>query len=71
MKKITPLFFLLFFANNLFAQQPCHDEMIMAVKGKWTTSPDNIVGPDKTFPASQYGQLKKMLSKTFNLQQQG
>lgn len=63
MKKIIPLFFLLLLANNLFAQEPCNDEIIMAVKGKWTTSPDDIVGPDKTFPASQYSQLKTRLDK--------
>lgn len=28
MKKIVPLFLLLFIANNLFAQEPCNDEQI-------------------------------------------
>ena len=71
MKKIIPLFFLLLLANNLFAQAPCNDEIIMAIKGKWTTSPDDIVGPDKTFPASQYGQLKKMPVKSPEEEKEG
>ena len=29
MKKITPVFFLLLFANTLFAQQPCNDDVVM------------------------------------------
>lgn len=63
MKKIIPLFFLLLFANKSFAQQPCNDDIIMAVKGKWVTSPDNFTGSDKTFPASQYSQIKTRLDK--------
>ncbi len=51
------------FTIRLFAQPPCTDEIVMAVKGKWKTSPDAIIGPDKTFPASQYHQLKTRLDK--------
>ncbi|HWR33553.1 MAG TPA: hypothetical protein VN451_08510, partial [Chitinophagaceae bacterium] len=40
MKKITSFFFLLIIANNLFAQEPCNDEIIMVVKGKWTINPE-------------------------------
>ncbi len=35
MKKIIPFSFLLLFANTLFAQQPCNDEIIMNTKGAW------------------------------------
>lgn len=63
MKRITLLFFLLLTANKIFAQQPCNDDIIMAVKGKWVTSPDNFTGSDKTFPASQYSQIKTRLDK--------
>ena len=31
---------LLFFANSVFAQQPCNDEMLMSVKGKWLKKSD-------------------------------
>jgi hypothetical protein len=63
MKKFTLLFLPVLFANNLFSQATCNDDVIMAVNGKWKTSPDDIIGPDKTFPASQYNQLKTRLDK--------
>jgi len=37
---IFPLFLLLLLINTVTAQQPCNDDMIMAVKGKWTKRPD-------------------------------
>jgi hypothetical protein len=40
MKKIIPFFCLLLIANKFFAQEPCNDEIIMAIKGKWTTWPN-------------------------------
>lgn len=40
MKKISPLFFFLLVVNNLFAQEPCNDEIITAIKGKWVKRPD-------------------------------
>lgn len=40
MKQITPLFFLLLVANTLFVQEPCNEEIIMAIKGKWVKRPD-------------------------------
>jgi hypothetical protein len=40
MKHIIPLFFQLLFATNLFAQEPCNEEIIMAIKGKWAKRPD-------------------------------
>lgn len=36
MRKITSFCFILIIAQNLFAQEPCNDEIIMAIKGKWT-----------------------------------
>ena len=40
MKNIIPFFFLQMMALNLFAQAPCDDDIIMAVKGKWTKRAD-------------------------------
>lgn len=45
MNKNIPLLFLLLFANNLFAQQPCNDDMIMNVKGKWEKTNDANMKP--------------------------
>ncbi len=40
MKYLFQLFVMLFFLNSSFAQQNCNDEIIMAVKGKWTKRSD-------------------------------
>ncbi len=66
MKTIFNLFFLLL-VNNVCTQEPCNDEIRMAVKGKWTKVADDIVGPGKTFSASQYEQLKIRLDKIAGL----
>lgn len=63
MKNLTLLFYLTLFANIAFAQELCNDDVVMAVNGKWKTSPDNITETDKTFPANQYNQLKTRLNK--------
>ena len=63
MKNSLLLIVILLLVSPSFAQAPCNDDIIMNVKGKWTTSADNIVSPDKTFPASQYNQLRTRLDK--------
>ena len=40
MKYLFQLFVILFFINSSFAQQKCNDEIIMAIKGKWTKRSD-------------------------------
>ncbi|MEP6676231.1 MAG: hypothetical protein ABJA78_13800 [Ferruginibacter sp.] len=64
MKKIIPLIYCSCFLSHVRVQaQVCDATTIMNVKGKWTTNADNIVSPDKTFPVSQYSQLKTRLDK--------
>lgn len=71
MKKIIPVICCVFFFSHANAQdQNCNDAVIMNVKGKWTTSADDIVSPDKTFPAKQYNQLKTRIDKIAEMFQQ-
>ncbi|MFL5738573.1 MAG: hypothetical protein ACJ75B_00040 [Flavisolibacter sp.] len=42
----------------------------MKTKGKWVTAEDNIVGPEKSFPKSQYQQVLKRIDKIAALFQQ-
>jgi len=62
MKKSIFLIYCSFLLYHLKAQD-CDVNAIMNVKGKWTTTSDNIVSPDKTFPSSQYSQLRTRLDK--------
>jgi hypothetical protein len=63
MRQITPLFFLLLFATNLFAQELCSEEIIMAVKGKWAKR------PDATMKAGNQTQITGRLDKMQRLLQ--
>jgi hypothetical protein len=45
MKKITAILFLLF-ANNLHAQEPCDDEIVMAIKSNWKKRSDALMKTD-------------------------
>ena len=36
----TPVFIFFIFFNQLFAQEPCNEDIIMAIKGKWAKRPD-------------------------------
>ena len=47
MKIVIPLFFRLLCANNLFAQEPCNDDVIMNTKGSWKKRSDAIMKADK------------------------
>ena len=47
--------------------QDCDKYTIMNTKGKWVTDADNIVSPEKTFPSSQYNQLRTRLDKIAEL----
>ncbi len=68
MKKLIHIIFCLFFLSHANAQnQVCDATAIMDMKGEWKTDPDNIVYPDKTFPASQYNQLRTRLDKIASL----
>ena len=47
MKKIITIIILLFFVNaNLFAQQPCNDEIIMNIRSNWKKRPDALMKTD-------------------------
>jgi hypothetical protein len=59
MKKVIPFFLLILFAKNLFAQQPCNDDMSMNVKGKWV----------KTKDANMEGQTPQIISRIDKMQQ--
>ena len=63
MKKNISLFFLLLFVNVLFAQAPCNDDVIMAVKGKW------IKRPDATMNAGNQAQITSRVDKIQQLLQ--
>lgn len=66
MKKITPLFFLLLFANTLFAQEPCNDEIIMAVKGKWVKRPDaNMKAGNQAQVISRIDKMQQLLQAAY------
>jgi len=64
MKRIIPITYCSFLLwHGSIQAQVCDTTAIMTVKGKWTTTADNIVSPDKTFPVGQYNQLKARLDK--------
>ncbi|MEO5782600.1 MAG: hypothetical protein ABIQ07_04975, partial [Ginsengibacter sp.] len=64
MRIILIITFCLFLLTQVNAQdQNCDKATINNIKGKWITSADNIVSPDKTFPTSQYNQLRSRLDK--------
>jgi hypothetical protein len=66
MKKITPLFLLLLFANNLFAQEPCNDEIIMAIKGKWVKRPDaNMKAGNQAQVISRIDKMQQLLQAAY------
>ncbi len=66
MKQITPLFFLLLFANNLFAQEPCHDDIIMAVKGKWIKRSDaNMKAGNQAQVISRIDKMQQLLQAAY------
>ncbi len=68
MKKIIVTISSLFLLLDTNAQD-CDIAAINA-KGKWTTLANSIVYPEKTFPASQYGQLYTRLDKIAGMFQQ-
>jgi hypothetical protein len=64
MKKIIPFVYCVFFLSHANLQgQSCDDGVIMNVKGKWATSGNSVVTPDKTYPNNQYAQLYTRLDK--------
>jgi hypothetical protein len=66
MKKIIPIFFLLLFANNLFAQDPCTDEIIMAIKGKWARRPDaNMKAGNQAQVISRIDKMQQLLQAAY------
>ena len=62
-QNIILLFFLLLFANNLIAQQPCNDEVSMNTKGSWKKLNDASAFPDEGFPKSQFSQANNRIDK--------
>ncbi len=66
MKKITSFFFLLLFANNFFAQEPCSDEIIMAVKGKWVKHADaNMKSGNQSQIINRIDKMQKLLQAAY------
>ena len=64
MKKLIPIIFCSFLLSPVNIQaQVCDTVAIMNIKGKWTTTAENIVFPDKTFSSTQYSQLRTRLDK--------
>lgn len=64
MKKIFIIFFLFFLSvQSVLTQEPCNDEMIMAVKGKW------IKRPDATMKAGNQVQITSRIDKMQQLLQ--
>ncbi len=66
MKKFTLLFLPVLFANNLFSQATCNDEIIMAVKGNWTKRPDaNMKGTQTTQIISRIDKIQQLLQAAY------
>ena len=65
MKKIFQ-FFLLVFANSLFAQEHCNDEIILAVKGKWVKRPDaNMKSGNQAGVTSRIDKMQQLLQAAY------
>ena len=60
MKYLFQLIVILLFAGNSFAQQQCSDDIIMAVKGKWTKRSDANM---------QAGKQSQLISRIDKMQQ--
>ncbi len=66
MKRITQLFFLLLIANKFFAQEPCNDETIMAVKGKWIKRPDaTMKAGNQSLITSRIDKMQQLLQAAY------
>src|SRR5674476_1094920 len=66
MKKIIPLLFLLFISNYLIAQESCSDEIVMAVKGKWTKQPDVTMPAGQAQVISRIDKMQQLLQTAFS-----
>jgi hypothetical protein len=59
---IVNIIFGLLLWNTIFAQEPCNDEIIMAVKGKWTKRPeDNMKPVNQAQVTLRIDKMQKML----------
>jgi len=66
MKKAAAIFFLFHYANNLIAQQPCNDEIIMAVNGKWVKRPDaNMEAGSQAQVISRIDKMQQLLQAAY------
>lgn len=63
MKKIISAICCVCFLSYANAQDQNCDEAMVNAQGKWVMDANNIVYPEKTFPASQYSQLYTRLDK--------
>lgn len=64
--KYCLLILLLLLSNVLFAQQPCNDESIMAIKGKWTKRADANMKPgNQSQIISRIDKMQRLLQEAF------
>jgi len=66
MKNIISIALVILVANNSFAQEPCSDDIIMAVKGKWTKRPDaNMQGIQTAQIISRIDKMQQLLQTAY------
>lgn len=66
MKTIIAFLFLVFIAYSLHAQEPCNDESIMSVKGKWTKRPDaNMKAGNLSEVIIRIDKMQKLLQSAY------
>ena len=66
MKKIISISLLILIGNNSFAQEPCNDEIIMAVKGNWTKRPDaNMKGTQTAQIINRIDKIQQLLQAAY------
>ena len=66
MKYLFQLIVILLFASNSFAQQQCNDEIIMAVKGKWTKRSDaNMQAGNQSQLISRIDKMQQLLQAAY------
>ena len=66
MKYLFQLIVILFFVNNSFAQEQCNDDIIMAVKGKWSKRSDaNMKAGNQSQLISRIDKMQQLLQTAY------
>lgn len=66
MKKVWRIFFCLLLILFSFSQEPCNDEIIMAIKGKWIKRGDaNMKAGNQAQVISRIDKMQKLLQAAY------